>query len=68
MSDDEVLNLPGWGVPSRIERSRDGRVYREEWSYRLPSGDTRILRFTNTRLTGVDVDAAPDRYATIGLR
>jgi hypothetical protein len=68
MSDDEVLNLPGWGVPNRIERSREPRLYRESWSYRLANGDTRWLRFTNARLTGIDVEPALDRYADLAPR
>jgi hypothetical protein len=68
MSDDEVLNLPGWGVPNRIERSRDGRIYHESWSYRQPNGDARWLRFTNARLTGIDVEPALDRYADLAPR
>ncbi len=56
MSDDEALNLPGWGVPSRIERSREGRVYREEWTYVLPGGGSRRLSFANAKLTAMAID------------
>lgn len=56
MSDDEALNLPGWGVPSRIERFREGRVYREEWTYALPGGGSRRLSFANAKLTAIAVD------------
>src|SRR5262245_62507640 len=33
MSDDEVLNMSGWGRPSRIDRVRLPREWREEWVY-----------------------------------
>jgi len=56
MSDDEALNLPGWGVPSRIERFREGRVYREEWTYVLPGGGSRRLSFANAKLTAMGLD------------
>src|SRR4029453_4084859 len=33
MSDDEVLNMSGWGRPTRINRVRLPREWREEWVY-----------------------------------
>jgi hypothetical protein len=33
MSDDEVLNLPGWGIPKRITRVKATHEWREEWTY-----------------------------------
>jgi hypothetical protein len=30
MSDDEVLNLPGWGRPTKITRTKMSRTWREE--------------------------------------
>src|SRR5262245_30764584 len=33
MSDDEVLNLPGWGIPNRIARAKSSKGWREEWTY-----------------------------------
>ena len=56
--DDEVLNMPGWGVPDRIERSREGHIYRESWMYQRPDG-VRWLYFANSRLTGMETGDAP---------
>jgi hypothetical protein len=69
MSDDEVLNMPGWGVPSRIEKSREGRVYRESWMYDRGGGVVRWLYFANARLTGLETEyAQSDRFAGYALR
>jgi hypothetical protein len=68
MSDDEVLNLAGWGVPDRIERSRDGRIPREVWTYERPNGDVRWLFFTNTKLTAIDVQPSAQQVAGFVLR
>ncbi|MET0918540.1 MAG: hypothetical protein ABWY07_09000 [Burkholderiales bacterium] len=57
MSDDEVLNLAGWGIPSRIVRTRAAREWREEWIYsRSTSGEHR-LQFVNATL--VDISDKP---------
>lgn len=45
MSDDEVLNLPGWGRPSRITRVRMPRAWREEWVYSQSATGERHLHF-----------------------
>jgi hypothetical protein len=58
MSDDEVLNLPAWGKPSAITRSKANRVWYEEWIYRWRMGGTSRLSFANGRLTGVETAAA----------
>lgn len=68
VSDDEVLNMPGWGVPSRIDRFRDGRVYRESWRYLLPNGDARWLHFANAKLTGIEAEQTPERFAGFAIR
>ena len=68
VSDDEVLNMPGWGVPTRIERSRERRLYREEWRYATPSGDTRVLHFANSRLTGMDIERPMPQLAGFDTR
>jgi hypothetical protein len=66
MSDDEVLNLHGWGLPDRIDRERQGKVYRETWTYRRGDG-LRWLHFTNARLTGMESgEAAPDGVIGFG--
>jgi len=60
MSDDEVLNLPGWGVPTRITREKKAREWREEWSYGSPINGERRLHFVNATLVDVaDVPSAP---------
>ena len=58
MSDDEVLNLPAWGKPSAITRSKANRVWYEEWIYRWRMGGTSRLQFANGRLTAVETAAA----------
>jgi hypothetical protein len=58
MSDDEVLNLAGWGVPGHITRTRAARGWREEWIYPAASGERRLY-FVNATL----VDAVLDPHA-----
>ena len=57
MSDDEVLNLPGWGRPTRITRVRLPREWREEWIYDSGLLAEQRLYFANTKL--VDIVAVP---------
>jgi hypothetical protein len=57
MSDDEVLNLPAWGRPSAITRSKANRVWYEEWIYRWRMGGTSRLSFANGRLVGMGTAA-----------
>ncbi|MDQ6922675.1 MAG: hypothetical protein M3Z74_00775 [Pseudomonadota bacterium] len=59
MTDTQVLNLPSWGRPARIVRSKAGRLWREQWIYKDRStGDERsFLYFENARL--VDQEDAP---------
>ncbi len=59
MTDKQVLNLPSWGRPARIVRSKAGHVWREQWIYKDRStGDERgFLYFENARL--VDQEDAP---------
>jgi hypothetical protein len=52
MSDDEVLNMPAWGRPSHIARTRIGREWQEVWTYGGPGGE-RELRFVNARLAEI---------------
>ena len=59
MSDDEVLNLPAWGRPSAITRSKANRVWYEEWIYRWRMGGTSRLSFANGRLVGMGTAAEP---------
>ena len=57
MSDDEVLNLPAWGRPSTITRSKVDRVWYEEWIYRGRMGGASRLSFANGRLVGMGTAA-----------
>ena len=57
MSDDEVLNLPAWGRPSTITRSKANRVWYEEWIYRWRTGGSNRLSFANGRLVGMGTAA-----------
>jgi hypothetical protein len=57
MTDDEVLNSSGGGVPTRIARSREGRAWRETWIYETRGGTVRALQFVNGRLESTE-DAA----------
>jgi hypothetical protein len=62
MTDDEVLNMPEWGRPARIARTRLARGWQEVWSYRDAWGAERQLYFTNARLADI-VDVAHDQVA-----
>jgi len=53
ISDDEVLNMPGWGRPAQISRSRVGRGWEEVWRYGNAYGGQRELRFVNARLADI---------------
>jgi len=59
MSDDEVLNLPAWGRPSTITRSKANRVWYEEWIYRWRMGGSSRLSFANGRLIGMGTTTEP---------
>jgi hypothetical protein len=59
ISDDEVLNMPGWGRPTQITRARVARGWEEVWRYGSGYSGQRELRFVNARLTDiVDTPAA----------
>src|SRR5258708_22005384 len=45
ITDDEVLNLPAWGRPSAIVRTRSGRAWQEQWTYDGRRGGARRLQF-----------------------
>ena len=57
MSDDEVLNLPGWGRPAKISRTRAPREWREEWFYDSRAAGPRQLWFVNGKLAAVETEA-----------
>jgi len=63
MSDDEVLNLAGWGVPKRITRTKGPREWREEWFYPTSTGERR-LSFVNATLVDAVVDAEASQAVT----
>jgi len=60
MTDTQVLNLPSWGRPAQIERSKAGRAWREQWVYkdRGIADERRLLYFENGRLVAQE-DAPP---------
>lgn len=67
MTDDEALNAPDGGVPTRIARHRDRHSFRETWTYALPDGRVRKLSFVDGRLASADVVDAPAlRVAAFG--
>ena len=59
MTDTQVLNLPSWGRPAQIIRSKAGHVWREQWIYkdRSTGDERRFLYFENARL--VDHEDVP---------
>ena len=57
MTDDEVLNLPGWGRPAKISRTRIPREWREEWFYDARAAGTRQLFFVNGKLAVVETES-----------
>jgi len=59
MTDDEVLNLPGWGRPTAINRTRAPREWREEWFYDASrAAGARQLFFVNGKLDALETDLA----------
>ena len=57
MTDDEVLNLPGWGRPAAINRTRTPREWREEWFYDASRAvRPRQLFFVNGKLDAIETD------------
>ncbi len=58
MTDTEVLNLRGWGRPSKITRSREDRAWCEEWHYSSPTEGQQRLHFANGKLTAINADPA----------
>jgi hypothetical protein len=56
MTDDEVLNLPGWGRPAKISRTHVPREWREEWFYDARTVGPRQLWFVNGKLASVETE------------
>ena len=63
ISDDEVLNMPGWGRPAQISRVRGARGWEEVWRYGDAYRGERALRFVNARLT--DIAETPAALALV---
>src|SRR5262245_31245203 len=68
MTDDQVLNLPRWGLPDKITRTRLNHVWHEEWLYLSRDGAKR-LSFDNAKLTSIDTDPGltSRQYAGVSL-
>lgn len=64
MTDDQVLNIPQWGRPSRIARSGRHETWRETWTYDR-NGETRQLAFVDGRLAAIDDRDAPIQIASV---
>jgi hypothetical protein len=56
MTDDEVLNLRGWGRPAKIIRTRAPREWHEEWTYDARAAGPRQLHFVNGKLAAVETE------------
>jgi hypothetical protein len=69
MTDDEVLNLPHWGLPAKIVRSKTNHIWREEWLYMSHADGAKRLYFENTRLMAVENEPAPlQQVASVTIR
>lgn len=64
MSDDQVLNIPNWGRPSRIVRTGRHRGWRETWFYDRAADAARELSFVDGRLASIDVGTTSLRLAS----
>ena len=53
MTDDQVLNIPNWGRPTRIMRSGHRQSFREVWTYDR-GGARRQLAFVGGKLAVID--------------
>jgi hypothetical protein len=51
-----VLNVPGWGKPTKIVRTGRHGNWREVWTYDR-GNDTRQLAFVSGRLSSIDAGA-----------
>ena len=58
MTDTQVLNLPSWGRPAQIRRSKAREGWREEWLYKRPGDERHHLYFENGRLAAQE-DVSP---------
>jgi hypothetical protein len=67
MSDDEVLNLPGWGRPAKIVRMREPRRWREDWIYDTGPAGSRLLHFVNGKLAALESEPAATQNSVATL-
>ena len=65
ITDDEVLNLPGWGRPAKILRTRAQRLWREQWTYDADTYGSRQLHFVNGKLASIETGAAATNVGSI---
>ena len=63
MTDTQVLNLPSWGRPAQILRSKARPGWREEWVYKNRTDDWHLLYFENGRLAAREDVPAPTMEA-----
>jgi len=68
MSDDEVLNMAGWGCPGRITRNRLPREWREEWVYGVDTPAERRLYFSNGTLVEFGDRPSGDHIIAASMR
>jgi len=64
MTDDQVLNIPNWGRPTRIVRSGHRQGFQEVWTYDR-GGVRRQLAFVAGKLAAIE--AAGQRYLTASI-
>jgi hypothetical protein len=59
MTDTQVLNLPSWGRPAQILRSKARQGWREQWVYKRPGDEWHHLYFENGRLAAQEEVSPP---------
>ena len=68
MTDDEVLNLAGWGRPARIARQRARHAWEEEWTFEPgATGNAATLHFVNGKLAAVEISPPQTLLASAAL-
>jgi hypothetical protein len=65
MTDTQVLNLPSWGRPAQIQRSKARQGWREEWVYKSPGDEWHLLYFENGRLAAREDVPSPSIQARV---
>ena len=59
MTDTQVLNLPSWGRPAQIRRSKARQGWHEQWVYKRPGEEWHHLYFENGRLAAQEEITPP---------